>query len=102
MNNWEFTRIYIVLQEEEEGEEEPEHEEASQGNDYDYLLGMKMWSLTLEKKNEILKNRDDKRQELEVLKEKSPEALWNADLDCFIEQVQRKVLQAEEDIDLLF
>ena len=35
--------------------------------DYDYLLGMKIWSLTQEKKEEILKQRDNKKQELKNL-----------------------------------
>ena len=39
-----------------------------EGQDYDYLLGMKLWCLTEEKKNEILKQRDDKNQELKKLK----------------------------------
>ena len=39
-----------------------------EGQDYDYLLGMKMWSLTEEKKNELLKQRDNKEQELQNLK----------------------------------
>ena len=37
------------------------------GVDYDYLLGMKIWSLTQEKKEEILKQRDNKKQELKNL-----------------------------------
>lgn len=74
-------------EEEQQGEDDTEEEEDSKGPDYDYLLGMKMWSLTLERKNEILKNRDDKRQELKVLKEKTPEIMWNTDLDHFLELV---------------
>lgn len=78
----------VMLQEEEqEAAEETEDEEAATGPDFDYLLGMKMWSLTLERKNEILKNRDDKRQELKILKEKTPEMLWNTDMDNFLELV---------------
>ena len=32
----------------------------SSGPDYNYLLGMALWSLTKEKKEELLKNRDAK------------------------------------------
>lgn len=78
-----------ALQEEQEDKVESEDEEQSKGPDYDYLLGMKMWSLTLERKNEILKNRDDKRQELKVLREKTPEVLWTTDLDNFLELVSQ-------------
>lgn len=88
----------IVLQEEEqEGEEEADDEEGSMGPDYDYLLGMKMWALTLERKNEILKNRDDKRQELRVLKEKTPELMWTTDLDNFLELVSQMTIAIVKD-----
>ena len=30
------------------------------GHDYNYLLGMALWSLTREKKDDLLKNRDEK------------------------------------------
>lgn len=75
------------MQEEEQDDEEVDDDEGLAGPDFDYLLGMKMWSLTLERKNEILKNRDDKRQELKVLKEKTPETMWITDLDNFLELV---------------
>lgn len=56
--------------------------------DYEYLLGMKLWALTLEKKNELLKKKDEKFQEYEVLKKKSPSDLWNEDLDAFVAKVR--------------
>lgn len=58
------------------------------GPDYDYLLGMAMWSLTKERKDELLKKRDEKTQELEELKKKSPENLWLTDLDEFLKKVK--------------
>ena len=47
----------------DESEEEAEEEEQSQSKgqpDYNYLLSMQLWSLTREKKEEMLKNRDKK------------------------------------------
>ncbi|XP_068236454.1 DNA topoisomerase 2-alpha isoform X2 [Palaemon carinicauda] len=64
-----------------------QEEEPSTGPDYDYLLGMAMWNLTKEKKDDLLKNKDKKTQELDILKRKSPENLWVADLDEFITQL---------------
>lgn len=52
--------------------------------DFDYLLGMAMWSLTKEKKDELLKKRDDKKTELELLKNKTPIGLWRDDLDALL------------------
>ena len=49
-------------EEEAEGEGEGEEEgERGEGEaDYNYLLSMSIWSLTLEKKEELLKKRDEK------------------------------------------
>lgn len=54
---------------------------------FDYLLGMSMWMLTDERKNELLKQRDAKLYELEVLKKKSNKDLWREDLDVFLEKL---------------
>ncbi|KAK6644205.1 DNA topoisomerase 2 [Polyplax serrata] len=64
-------------------------EESAQkaGPDFDYLLGMPMWSLTLERKNELLKKRDDKIQELKALQRKTPSDLWRDDLNAFLEKL---------------
>lgn len=86
--------LNAALEEEQQGEDDTEEEEDSKGPDFDYLLGMQMWSLTLERKNVLLKNRDDKRQELKVLKEKSPELLWTTDLENFLELLD--AVEAEE------
>ncbi|XP_066147852.1 DNA topoisomerase 2 isoform X2 [Euwallacea fornicatus] len=72
--------------------------EASDQNfkNYDYLLGMSMWMLTDERKNELLRQRDNKLLELDVLKRKKPSDLWREDLDAFllkldeIEEKERK------------
>ena len=48
-------------EEEEEEEEEGEGGEGrKEGPDYNYLLSMQLWSLTREKKDELLKNKDKK------------------------------------------
>ncbi|RSH87226.1 DNA topoisomerase 2 [Saitozyma podzolica] len=65
-------------------EAEPSMEEDDEGlaSDYDYLLGMAIWSLTAEKK--LLAERDVKEQELIELLKLSPQDLWNHDLDNFL------------------
>lgn len=60
---------------------------------YDYLLGMSMWMLTEERKNELLKQRDSKLSELEILKAKTPENIWLADLEALekkLDDVEQK------------
>lgn len=74
------------LQEDENSDSEEEALVKS-GPDYDYLLGMPLWSLTLERKNDLLKKRDDKIHELKSLQAKSPSHLWREDLDAFLEKV---------------
>ncbi|KAH8244800.1 hypothetical protein KR032_000475 [Drosophila birchii] len=59
---------------------------------FDYLLGMSMWMLTEEKKNELLKQRDAKLAELENLMKKTPELLWLDDLDA----LEQKLDEVEE------
>ncbi|XP_042857446.1 DNA topoisomerase 2-alpha-like isoform X2 [Penaeus japonicus] len=77
-----------ALEEEEGLHSDSDHEEVDlKGPDYDYLLGMAMWSLTKERKDELLKKRDEKTQELEELKKKSPENLWLTDLDEFLKKL---------------
>lgn len=46
--------------EHEEGEDGDEEAKAKGQPDFNYLLSMQLWSLTREKKEELLKNRDKK------------------------------------------
>ena len=75
-------------EEEEEADDDPDSQEVQggreKGPDYDYLLGMPMWNLTQEKKDEICRKRDDKQQELEKLKATTKEDLWETDLEEFM------------------
>lgn len=66
---------------------------------FDYLLGMSMWMLTDERKNELLKQRDTKLSELATLKGKTPKSLWIEDLDAFskkLDEVEHKERMDEE------
>lgn len=53
----------------------------NENSDFNYLLSLSMWMLTEEKKNQLLKERDQKLAELKILKSKSPSQLWLEDLD---------------------
>ncbi|XP_045766849.1 DNA topoisomerase 2-like isoform X1 [Maniola jurtina] len=105
-----------VLDEEPESEEEPELEQDSKGKPldpekafqqlkevkkYNYLLGMSMWMLTKEKKDELLKQRDQKLSELTALKAKTPAMLWREDLDALmlkLDEVEEKERQDEASV----
>ena len=58
------------------------------GPDYNYILGMALWCLSREKKDDLLKQRDDKSEELYQLKKKSPTDLWTDDLDSFLAELE--------------
>lgn len=83
---------------EKEGEKEGEDceralsKELINFKEYDYLLGMSMWMLTEESKNELFKQRDAKISELNVLKKKSEYDLWLTDLDA----LENALLEMEE------
>ncbi|KAF5272739.1 hypothetical protein FQA39_LY07766 [Lamprigera yunnana] len=54
---------------------------------FDYLLGMSMWMLTEERKNELLRQRDAKLDELEAMRRLTPIDLWQRDLNIFSEKL---------------
>ncbi|CAE8627897.1 unnamed protein product [Polarella glacialis] len=51
-------------------------------SEYDYLLGMNLWSLTFEKVEEIKKQLEVKVAELDVLQKTMVETLWDRDLEA--------------------
>ncbi|KAL7550823.1 hypothetical protein ACHAWF_014023 [Thalassiosira exigua] len=59
--------------------------EAELSKGYEYLLGMKIWSLTFERAEELRGQRVEKDEEVEVLEATSPEEMWLADLDVIEE-----------------
>ncbi|XP_035537041.1 DNA topoisomerase 2-beta isoform X2 [Morone saxatilis] len=67
---------------------------SSSGPNFNYILNMPLWCLTKEKVEELLKQRDQKRGELNDLQKKLPEDLWKEDLAVFIEELDK--LEAHE------
>jgi len=85
-----------------EGEEVAEGDDGVM-SDFDYLLGMPIWSLTKEKIVRLTEQASDKEEELKILLEKSPKDMWNADLDLFLEgwEVGLFLTENETYLDLL-
>ncbi len=84
----------------DESDQTNENEDESQSNknkEFDYLLGMPIWNLTTEKKDEILKQQLSKSNELKNLKAKSPNQLWIDDLDQFIIELDKFEAKEKED-----
>lgn len=83
-------------QEDDEDEEDKDKDKDGGSTSYNYLLGMPLWSLTRERKEDLLAKRDQKKGELESLRQKTPADLWTMDLDVFmakldeVEEAQRR------------
>jgi len=69
---------------EDEGDDETSD---SKGPDYNYILNMSLWSLTNEKRDALLKLRDEKADELRLLRSKTPPHLWKEDLNKLIAEL---------------
>ena len=52
-------------------------------NNYDYLIKMPIWNLTYEKKEELLKELNNKKDILSNIKNKKLEKMWLEDLEVF-------------------
>ncbi|KAI9089602.1 DNA topoisomerase [Phlyctochytrium arcticum] len=63
-----------------------EETEKSDKLDYNYLLSMPIWNLTMEKVQKMTNDRDQKQQELEILLATDAKDLWRADLCAFLEE----------------
>ncbi|XP_015259935.1 PREDICTED: DNA topoisomerase 2-beta [Cyprinodon variegatus] len=70
---------------------------STSGPNFNYILNMPLWCLTKEKVDELLKQRDQKRAELNDLQRKSPEDLWKEDLAVFIEELDNVEAQEKEE-----
>ncbi|QIW97661.1 hypothetical protein AMS68_003179 [Peltaster fructicola] len=89
-----FTRFPKVLSAKKAGEsedvveenEEDESDADAGANDFDYLLGMAIWSLTQERVEKLLRQIGDKETEIDALAKKSPKDLWEIDLDGVLEE----------------
>ena len=64
--------------------------------DFDYLIDMSMRSMLREKVEELIKQRDQKRSELQKLRLSTPEDLWDNDLQEFLAELEN-VEQAERE-----
>ncbi|TGZ52504.1 hypothetical protein CRM22_010616 [Opisthorchis felineus] len=91
-------KLASLEEEMESGSGEPAEQTESGGPDYNYILGMPLWSLTKERKDDLLAQRDAKQNELRVLRSKTASMLWRDDLQK-LEEAYKKFeadLAAEE------
>lgn len=84
---------YEVDDENGEAEDEVMEDDTSDAElakGYDYLLGMKIWTLTFERAKELRRQRAEKAGEVDLLESTSPEAIWSSDLDAIEELLDER------------
>ncbi len=60
---------------------------------YEYLLGMKIWSLTFKRAKELCRQKTEKAEEAKKLIAATPEAIWLANLDAIDEALNERDLE---------
>lgn len=72
---------------------------------YEYLLGMKIWSLTYERVEQLLKQVEEKEAEVRKLEATSPAELWLSnlhDIDVSLDEIDNQdEIAAEEELELI-
>jgi DNA topoisomerase II len=85
----------------EEGDvEEVEKSLSELAKGYEYLLGMKIWSLTYEKAEELRAQLAERTKELHQLESTEPSTIWSKDLDDIEEALDARdedIAEAEQD-----
>ncbi|KAJ2467771.1 DNA topoisomerase 2 [Coemansia sp. RSA 2322] len=86
-----------------DSEQQAEAAEKEEASDYDYLLSMPIWNLTMEKVEKLLKEKNDIQKKLEDLLALSPVDLWTTDLeeieklwDVMVAEYEQRLLDDEE------
>ncbi|XP_029170014.1 DNA topoisomerase 2 isoform X2 [Nylanderia fulva] len=86
---WKLSQNREQVLEEVAEEDDAPTTSAIEKENFDYLLGMTMWSLTKEKKDELLRQRDEKLAELKRLQARTPISLWKEDLDNLLAELNK-------------
>ncbi|KAL8429528.1 hypothetical protein ACSSS7_006540 [Eimeria intestinalis] len=78
------------LSDKENTEEEAPSACGCVGADFDYMVGMPLWSLTSEKVEDLKRQLRDKEVELEGLRQTDSKTLWRKDLDVLLEAIEKQ------------
>jgi len=87
--------IETNLEEEENTRNDEGVEEG--GNDFRYLYTMSIHSLTLEKKESLLRERDEKQKQVAELKSKTPTQIYREDLNALLAKLDEVEKEEEEE-----
>lgn len=82
----------------EENQDEEDDDVSAGARDYDYLLSMPIWSLTLERLEKLKNQIQAKKAEWEELNALSEKDLWCKDLDDFVDEWEAQ-LKLEDEVE---
>eukprot|EP00933_Yihiella_yeosuensis_P069786 TRINITY_DN7678_c0_g1_i1.p1 TRINITY_DN7678_c0_g1~~TRINITY_DN7678_c0_g1_i1.p1 ORF type:complete len:756 (+),score=191.45 TRINITY_DN7678_c0_g1_i1:128-2269(+) len=85
------------LSEDQDSGQGKDESSAPEKSEYDYLLNMNLWSLTFEKVEEIKKQLEVKKQELDVLQKTTVETMWDRDLEALLKALDEMDALEEEE-----
>merc|ERR1719375_1914244 len=89
---------------ENEDDDNKKEKKASDRSEYDYLLGMPMWNLTMEKVEELKKQLEQKKAELAEIIATAIEMMWDRDLTALLEQLdeqdRKEAKERGEEVDI--
>jgi DNA topoisomerase-2 len=82
-----------IPQENQENEENPDDESSFPipSKEYDYLLSMPLWSLSQEKVNSLLNQKENKKNEIMLLEKMRIEDIWINDIEELIKVLDVKL-----------
>lgn len=86
------------IESEEDATPEESSSDAELAKGYEYLLGMKIWSLTFERAEDLRRQKAEKAEEVKKLQATSPEAIWLADLDAIDEALNERDLDISAEL----
>lgn len=87
---------FEAVVEEENDDDESDEATTQAASDYDYLLGMAIWSLTQERVEKLMRQIGDKELEIDTLIKLSPKDLWTKDLDDLILEWETELAEEEK------
>ncbi|KAF2840027.1 type II DNA topoisomerase [Patellaria atrata CBS 101060] len=83
--------------EQEEVHDTGDAETDTAASDYDYLVGMAIWSLTQERIDKLRAQIGDREEEIDTLIKLSPKDLWTKDLDDFVAEWQKTLKEQDQE-----
>ena len=90
----------VANEQDEEEEEETDKDVEKLTNEYNYLLSMPLWSLTLEKVKKLEKEKEEKNKEVEALEKTQVVDIWVQELDELLSQIDKVEEKEQKEVEM--